>query len=45
MSPDEIKKLVASMREEAEIRQRINESSAEYLKLLKDIKAINKNIA
>ena len=45
MSPDEIKKLVAAMKEEAEIRQRINESSAEYLKLLKDIKAINKNIA
>jgi hypothetical protein len=45
MGPDELKKLVASMKEEAEIRQRINESSAEYLKLLKDIKNLNKDIA
>lgn len=45
MNPDEIKKLVASMKEEALLRQKINESSVEYLKLLKDIKNLNKNIA
>jgi hypothetical protein len=45
MNPDEIKKLVASMKEEALLRQKINESSVEYLKLLKDIKNLNKNIS
>lgn len=38
----EIKRL---LEEEAELRKRIAESSAEYLKILKDIKAMHKNIA
>lgn len=45
MTEDERKKIIAQMEKEAELRQRITESSAEYLKLLKDIKSLHKNIA
>jgi hypothetical protein len=45
MTEEERKKLIASMKEEAAIRQKITESSAEYLKLMKDIKNLHKNIA
>lgn len=42
MTPDEIKR---QLEEEARLRKLIAESAGEYLKLLKDIKAMHKNIA
>ena len=38
------REIEAALEKEAELRQRINESSLEYLKFLKDIKNLHKNI-
>ena len=40
----ERREIEAALEKEAELRQRINESSLEYLKFLKDIKNLHKNI-
>jgi len=45
MADDINKDAERQLRLEADLRQKIAESSAEYLKLLKDIKAMHKNIA
>jgi hypothetical protein len=44
MTDKERREIEAALEKEAELRQRINESSLEYLKLLKDIKNLHKNI-
>ena len=44
MTNKERREIEAALEKEAELRQRINESSLEYLKFLKDIKNLHKNI-